>query len=258
MKRVEPRAFIIAETKLTGELNDYIQYIGSPDWVPDQVSDGEILIEAAGRLCYRSWEAYNPEKPDATNPNVSRVRKGNYNYVGNLLAQEHGSVLEHCVVSVLFANVSRVFTHELVRHRLASYSQESLRYVRLNSLSVWFPEAFRGGFEKAITELFNSLETIQNTLFSWFKINEEKDFKVKKVLTSAFRRLAPIGLATNIIMTANLRTWRHVLTKRTAGGAEEEMQLVMRPIFYRLQEKYPSVFQDAVVKEDGSIEMRSV
>ena len=84
-ERIKPSCYIIAQTALT-DVESYLISIGSPDWRPDdQVSDSENLIEFAGRICYRSWEPHNESKPDATNPNVVRVRKGNAPYIGHVL-----------------------------------------------------------------------------------------------------------------------------------------------------------------------------
>jgi thymidylate synthase (FAD) len=76
-------------------------------------------------MCYRSWEP-------GLNPNVSRVRTDSAQYLGNVVRSQHGSVLEHANFTFVLHNVSRVLTHELIRHRAGSaFSQESLRYVRL-------------------------------------------------------------------------------------------------------------------------------
>jgi len=127
MREVElPQVYMVAVTRLHGDgLQRYLEDIGSPDWQPDpEVSDGENLIEVAGRMCYRSWQPYDPEKPIATNPNLTMVREGNREYIGNVLNHKHGSILEHVDVSFIFKDVSRVLTHELVRHRAGmGYSQ---------------------------------------------------------------------------------------------------------------------------------------
>jgi len=114
-----PKVYLIAKTSLCGNgLSEYLSDIGNPNWSPDKkVSDGENLIEAAGRMCYRSWQKYDPNKPEATNPNVTKVREGNKSYIGNVLKSGHGSILEHVSLTVIMRNVSRIVTHEMVRHR---------------------------------------------------------------------------------------------------------------------------------------------
>ncbi len=249
MRIVEPKVYLVARTTLQPNgLEAYLRDVGNPEWQPDpQVSDAENLLEAAGRICYRSWQAYDPEKPRATNPNVSRVRQGNRAYLANILSSGHGSVLEHASASFLLAGVSRVLTHELVRHRAGmAYSQESLRYVRLEELDFWLPGAVRDKPEarELFTEVVDYLEGVQRKLAELFGIQNERRFGIKKALTSMFRRLAPIGLATNILVTGNLRAWRHVIAMRTAPAAEEEIRLVMGQVARILKREFPNVFQD--------------
>ncbi|MDT8391486.1 MAG: FAD-dependent thymidylate synthase [Lentisphaeria bacterium] len=244
-----PNVYLIGKTTLCEEgLNAYLADIGSPDWAPDpEVSGAENLIEAAGRMCYRSWQPYDPEKPEASNPNVGRVRKGNKHYIGNVLAHAHGSILEHANLTFIIRGVSRVVTHELVRHRAGmAYSQESLRYVRLDDLSVWLPEALKGN--QAAVDKFKDviamLETVQSDMADIFDIENIKAFGPKKELTSMFRRLAPIGLGTSIVVTGNLRAWRHVIAIRTSVHAEEEIRIVLDQIARICQREFPNAFQD--------------
>ncbi|MBT3378102.1 MAG: FAD-dependent thymidylate synthase [Lentisphaerae bacterium] len=244
-----PAVYLVAKTSLVHDgLNAYLRDIGSPDWTPDAaVSDGENLIEAAGRMCYRSWQAYDPEKPEATNPNVRRVREGNEAYIGNVLRQAHGSILEHVNLTFIFRGVSRVVTHELVRHRVGmAYSQESLRYVRLDDLPFWLPEAARDddAVERKFRDVVAFLESVQTDLGTLFGIEDLKDFTTKKHLTSMFRRLAPMGIGTTIMVTGNLRSWRHIIAIRTAGAAEEEIRIVGSQVAAICKREYPHAFQD--------------
>jgi thymidylate synthase (FAD) len=77
-------------------------------------------------------------------------------------------------------------------------------------------------------------------------------FHVKKEVTSALRRLAPMGLSTDIVWTANARTLRHVIEMRTAEGAEEELRLVFDLVAQAMQVEAPGVFQDFTRHEDGA------
>ncbi|MCF8036715.1 MAG: FAD-dependent thymidylate synthase [Desulfobacteraceae bacterium] len=250
MREIEsPRVYLVAKTMLVPEgLNAYLQDIGSPDWQIDpSVSDGENLVEAAGRMCYRSWQPYDPEKPEASNPNVTNVRRGNARYIANVLKSGHGSVLEHVNATFICRNVSRVFTHELVRHRAGmAYSQESLRYVRLDDLPVWIPDSARENpqAEQKFREVIDFLENAQKELSEIFGIGEIGEFSRKKMLTSMFRRLAPIGIGTTIMVTGNLRAWRHIIAMRTSEHAEEEIRLVGAQIAEICKKEFPNVFQD--------------
>src|SRR5204862_6665096 len=82
--------------------------------------------------------------------------------------------------------------------------------------------------------------------------SEGLPFHVKKEITSAMRRLAPIGLSTDIIWTANVRTLRHVIEMRTAEGAEEELRLIFDQVARIAQSEVPDLFQDFERDDDGS------
>lgn len=206
----------------------------------EEGSGGEALVALMGRMCYRSFAP-------GLNPNVSRTRTGLGTYLGHIFESGHGSVLEHMNVSVIFHNVSRVFTHELVRHRAGcAMSQESLRFVRLDDLGLWLPPEIEQDPElvSLFEKTFENLEQLQVELAKKTKIDEVKNFDLKKKLTSAFRRIAPDGLATSIGFTANARAWRHILAMRGAAGAEAEMRCVMFDLAKQFYTRYPHMFSD--------------
>jgi thymidylate synthase (FAD) len=228
----------------------YLEAVGGTSWLERRVSDegpgAQLLVEFSGRVCYRSWEP-------GLNPNVTRIREDQHEYLGNLLSSLHGSVLEHANYTFAFHNVSRVFTHELVRHRAGSaFSQESLRYVRLTDIGFRVPPALEP-IREQVLNLVEQLEEFQVTAAETLGLDEEGvPFAVKKEVTSALRRLAPIGLSTEIIWTANVRTLRHVIEMRTAPGAEEELRLVFDKVAHMMKAEAPSLFQDFERREDGS------
>lgn len=238
---IEPKVFLVGETRVVEEgLQAYLDHIGVSDWATDAPSDAERLCEVMGRLCYRSFEP-------GLNPNVTRVRQGSAKYLENILAVGHGSVLEHAMLNFIFADVSRVVTHELVRHRAGTaISQESLRFVRLQELSAYVPMHIRENEEgmTVFVRTFEQLEELQRTLAEMYGIDDEKQFDVKKKLTSAFRRMAPIGLATTIGWSCNIRALRHVIELRTEPHAEEEIRLLFARVFEAVQGRYPNVFGD--------------
>ena len=255
MRAVEPQVFLIAKTSDL-EMDSYLESIGSPEWEPsNDVSAAENLVEGAGRMCYRSWEPFNSSKPDATNPNVTRVRKGNHAYLEHILSTHHCSVLEHASMTFILKDVSRVVTHELVRHRAGcAYSQESLRYVRLTDIKASIPECFKGNAEALA--LFGGtiehLEYVQSRLAEIYKDDlASSDFGRKKELTSAFRRLAPLGLATSITFTANIRALRHIIDMRTSLGAEAEIRTVFKMVAEICKREYPNFFCDMTINPDG-------
>jgi len=144
-------------------------------------------------------------------------------------------------------------THELVRHRPGTaVSQESLRYVRLDELSFWFPEWARGDAElmKRATALLTELEQFQQWMASHFGLDDD-DTKMheKKAKTSFMRRFAPEGLATGLVWTANIRTLRHTIEARTDQGAEEEIRLVFGKIGELMKAEAPALFGDYTVTD---------
>jgi thymidylate synthase (FAD) len=211
-----------------------------------RVNHGELLLEFGGRTCYRSWEP-------GLNPNVSKIRTDRREYFANILRSGHGSVLEHANYSFVIRNCSRVFTHELVRHRAGSaFSQESLRYVRLTDIGFRVPPALEPVREQVLS-IVEQLEEFQVSAAAELGIDQEGvPFHVKKEVTSALRRLAPIGLSTDIVWTANVRTLRHVIEMRTAEGAEEELRLVFDKIARVMQAEAPNLFQDFARQDDGT------
>lgn len=246
MQQVEPQVYLIGETKLIStdgsfaDLPKYLEEVGAPDWTSNGPTDGEQLSEFYGRQCYRSF------KP-LLNPNVTRVRKDNAKYLGHIFKVGHGSITEHVQLNFVFHNVSRVFTHELVRHRVGvAISQESLRYVRLQNLKAWIPPCFEADpvLKAKFIETFEYLEKVQLELGDYLKLDEMKNFGKKKEFTSAMRRLAPIGLATSIGWSANIRTLRHVIEMRTDPAAEVEIRLVFDEVAKILQNRYPNFFRD--------------
>jgi thymidylate synthase (FAD) len=103
-----------------------------------------------------------------------------------------------------------------------------------------------------VLSLVEQLEEFQNTAADALGLDDEGvPFHVKKEITSALRRLAPTGLSTDIIWTANVRTLRHVIEMRTAEGAEEELRLVFDKVAQIMREEAPELFQDFTRHEDG-------
>jgi thymidylate synthase (FAD) len=249
-----PSVFLIARPSLDVEgMRGYLGDVGGESWLTRRLDEasadpnaGELLVEFAGRACYRSWEP-------GLNPNVSKVRTDQREYFANILRSAHGSVLEHANYSFALRNVSRTFTHELVRHRAGSaFSQESLRYVRLADIGFRVAPALEPVRERVLA-LVEQLEEFQISAARELGIDEEGvPFHVKKEVTSALRRVAPIGLSTDIIWTANVRTLRHVIEMRTADGAEEELRLVFDKVASIAVAEAPGLFQDFERQADGS------
>ena len=248
IRETRPHIHLVSRPSVDRDaLRAYLASVGGVGWLErrsvESGTDAELLIEFAGRACYRSWEP-------GLNPNVSRIRRDQGEYFENLLRSGHGSVLEHACFTFVFHDVSRVFTHELVRHRAGSaFSQESLRYVRLTDIGFRVAPALEP-LRRDVVELVERLETFQKEAAESL-LDDEMPFAVKKEVTSALRRLAPLGLSTDIVWTANVRTLRHVIAQRTESGAEEEMRLVFDRVAELAVAEAPDLFQDFSRGEDG-------
>ncbi len=264
MKIVEPKLFLVASTKLSEGMTNYLREIGAidkpgkSDWTTNAPSDGDELVEIAGRLCYRAFFPWDEEREECSNENVSKIRESNSDYVKNILKSGHGSVLEHINISIMMLNVSRVVTHEIVRHRAGcAFSQESMRYVRLTNMKIWLPHSIKEN--KDLVDLFldtvTFLEGVQSRLVELTGINKLKDFGLKKHLTSMMRRLSPAGLATSILVTANVRSWRHILAMRGSPAAEEEMSVIIPQLLELLKTECPNAFADCRLTKENFIEM---
>lgn len=248
-----PEVFLIQKPSVEwSEIKRYLTKVGTRQEVDamewyDRVQsdkaipDGEAIIEFSGRACYRSWV------PGA-NVNVTKVREDSEVYLGNILSSGHGSVLEHANYTFIFDDVSRVFTHEMVRHRAGvAVSQESLRFVRLDDIPFWFPRWVYEDPEllsKSI-EILDILERHQEWMGEHFGLDEDGvNFSEKKHKTSFMRRFAPEGVATGIVCTINVRALRHIIHMRTGLGAEEEIRLVFDSVAKLMKKEVPNLMQD--------------
>jgi thymidylate synthase (FAD) len=268
-----PKVFLIARPSVDlAGMRAYLEELGGESWLDERIGDqgdpidagsgtgerdaaatpadgipaAELLVEFAGRVCYRSWRP-------GLNPNVIRVRGDRAAYFANILSSGHGSVLEHAGWTFALRDVSRVFTHELIRHRAGSaFSQESLRYVRLADIGFRVPPALES-LRGRVLDVVEQLEELQGSAAEALGLDGEGvPFSVKKEVTSALRRLAPIGLSTDILWTANARTLRHVIELRTAPGAEEEMRLVFDRVARLARAEAPLLFADFERRDDGA------
>ncbi len=181
-------------------------------------SDSERLIEYAGRLCWDTAEKLG------TNPN--RIQE--WINVG------HESVIEHASAT-FYIRASRVFTHELVRHRLASYSQRSQRYV-IESIPKYIepPEIQISG--RKVDKIFK--EAMKN---AWSAYDQLLGLGVPKEIA---RYVLPNACETQVVMTMNFRELRHFIKLRTSGRALPEMRAVAGEIRKIMKKEAPKVFAD--------------
>lgn len=262
MKIITPKVHIIGETQVNEEgMTSLLSAIGLEpgEFETDAASGAERIIEVAGRLCYKS---FTPR----LNPNLTRVRRGNKPYIRNILQSGHGSVIEHGTVNLAITGCTPVLTHELVRHRAGvSPSQVSGRYCRISEIGFYWPDAFDRAMaaeafgpevvaqiEHEGRNLVQRMETFQGRLAALTGIDRMADFTVKKALTSAFRRFAPYGLETAVIITANHRALRHMIAMRNSTHAEEEIRKTFFALGHDLKARFPAIYQDMEIDHEAT------
>lgn len=196
-----------------------VEIMGAPD-------GKEILrhIETCGRVCYQSEGKKTEDSADA--------------FVRMLIRRGHESVLEHASLSVRFI-VDRGVSHEIVRHRLASYSQESTRYCRYGDKITVISPCYIKEDSREWWMWWRSCIKAQITYNTMLE---------KGMTPQEARAVLPHSLKTELIMTANLREWRLFLRLRTAKAAHPQMREVAIPLLHKMQALLPAVFDD--IKEE--------
>lgn len=185
--------------------------------------DTLIRLERYARVCYKS-EAKSSSEP-------ARFLKG-------LLQKGHESVFEHEKCTVLFT-VDRGVSHELVRHRIGSYSQESTRYCNYHKA--------RFGHEIAVIEPFFLVGT--NGYSIWRDACQKSEDAYMKLTGLGFspqeaRSVLPNSLKTEIVVTYNLREWRHFFNLRCSPEAHPQMRQVAIPLLLTFRNWLGPVFED--------------
>lgn len=199
-------------------------------------------IERAGRTCYKSED---------------RITEGSAEkFCKMILGRQHESVIEHESLSVKFV-VDRGVSHELVRHRLCAFSQESTRYCNYKGgvtfvIPPWvdLPE---GKYpDETIVALAGDLSR-PKAMVVWLTAIKQADIHYNTLLESGWtpqqaRSVLPNSLKTEIVCTANLREWRHIFKLRCSTAAHPQMREVMIPLLLDLAHQIPGIFDDILLK----------
>lgn len=197
-------------------------------WLDGKIPDGAAIlrrIATAGRVCYQS----EPNTSDAF-------------FVSKLIHRGHESVLEHAILSVRII-CDRGVSHELVRHRIASYSQESTRYCNYskdkfgNELTFIRPPwvDLRDPDDWASVRWCNAMESASEAYFDL--LNDEWT-------PEQARSVLPNSLKTEIVVTMNLREWRHFFRLRCAPAAHPQMRQIANMMLNGFRETVPVIFDD--------------
>ena len=222
------------------------------------------MIEIAGRTCYKSEDkigctlatdecsyesAYfhadgRCAQSDCDNHSSNR-------FVKMLIKRGHHAMLEHGGATVKFVT-NRGVTHELVRHRLCAFGQESTRYVNYGGddiqfiLPSWMPKEAVG---KAMDEIADILQPVE---YAWAEACAFAEGAYKELLEHGWqpqeaREVMPNSLKTEIVVTANWREWRHIMALHalgTTGKPHPQMQALMLPLLSEFKELVPPMYRD--------------
>lgn len=203
-----------------------------------QISDGGIKelqhIEKIGRVCYKS--------EDRITEDGSSAKK----FVKMLIQRMHEAMIEHSSLSVKFT-VDRGVSHELVRHRLASFAQESTRYcnyskdkfdnqITVIDLASGFVYDLSKQNDKAKYDMWiAAMESAERAYFHMLELG---------ATPQEARSVLPNSTKTEITITANYREWRNFFKLRTADDVHPQMREVTIPLLKELKEKIPVIFDD--------------
>jgi thymidylate synthase (FAD) len=209
------------------------QVMEAHDWRPDYdtKSTAEDLLEAAGRVSYASWSRPNPGT--ATNAT----------YLANLIRQNHSSIFEHVTATFWVREVSRNMLLELERHRHASFSVRSQRYVDERDAE------FALGKDATRAEMELYAEVMGAASEAYVRILEIREARgeSKKQRHQAARGVLPGATHTEFFVTANLRAWRYIIALRATEHADPEIREFAATVADLLYEKFPNAFQDLQV-----------
>ena len=196
------------------------------------ISEGGIKelqqIERVARVCYKSEDKITQDGESAKK------------LVGFLVKQEHEAMLEHSQLSVLFT-CDRGVANELVRHRIASFAQESTRYCNYSKekfggeLSFVMPSYIQEGTQ----EMLAWADACQGAEDAYLYMVDDRKMRPEQA-----RCVLPLCLKTEIVVTTNYREWRNIFKLRTPVAAHPQMRELMCPLLKEVQKKIPVVFDD--------------
>lgn len=230
---------------VTGAVNQYLEHTGQT-WENWGGTAADVVSEFSGRVCYQSFD--NP-RPGGSPAYFDRIKQ-----------ERHGSILEHANFTFIITGVSRNLTHELVRHRAGfGFSQLSQRYVAADKTKFVPPYEFWES-EEWFREWAITCRIARNT---YIRLVEKMEVSPKwpnltktdrrKHIRQAARCVLPGSAETHIVVTANLRAWRHFLDQRGSPGADQEIRMLAIEIATILKDVAPQIMSDVkhVETDDG-------
>lgn len=193
-------------------------------------------IERIGRVCYKSEDKITEGSAET--------------FIRSLIARGHESVIEHCSITAL-VTCDRGVSHEIVRHRIASYSQESTRYCNYADGKFAGQVTFIDPLTGYGWDTDNEADAKKYGI--WLKAMDAMEWAYKQLIKvgatpQEARSVLPNSLKTELVMTMNLREWRHFIRLRDSKRAHPQMQEVAHMIAAEFAERYPVFFEDLEVQ----------
>jgi len=197
--------------------------------------EGERLISSAAKLCYSPVGVEEIEE-DLTEEKVEK-------FLSRLVSMGHESPIEHISFTFAAEGVSRSLTHQLVRHRLASYSQQSQRYVREDQFDYIIPKEIEE-LDEAREIYIEKMKKDQETYDKLVQLLMENGRDEKQAIEDA-RYVLPNGAETKIVLTMNARSLLHFFRLRTCERAQREIRDLAIEMLRQVKEVYPIIFKNA-------------
>jgi thymidylate synthase (FAD) len=253
---------IITEPKVT--LVSFPSYTPHPVYqLPPHEQAGENIIAMAGKVCYDSYGL-----------DGNAVER----HIKTLVDSGHHSVLEHVHVGLFIEGISRGCSHEIVRHRMFNYSQRSTRYTAEDDAAIvldpYYADIYLRSNEPGYPVVAREVELLKTFLYGcegglaayrrsvellsgWSEDSREqqgiplnpRDYR--KWCRGKARQLLPHAAETRMVMTGNLRAWRHFLVMRSSRHAEAEIRRLAAAVWAIIRPLAPSVFADMIAEDVG-------
>lgn len=192
----------------------------------------EKIIEQCGRTCYQSQDKITEESSER--------------FIKMIIKNGHESVLEHGYATFKISGISRACSHQLVRHRLAVFSQQSQRYCKLDEdeqFDYVTPESIMTGFNlkdgSKKEEVYREYHSIMDDIQRWY--NDAVSVGIKP---EDARFILPNACCTEIVMSCNMREWRHIFKERLSNAAQWEIRDMCKEILIQLKQHAPNIFYD--------------
>ncbi|MCK4835780.1 MAG: FAD-dependent thymidylate synthase [Candidatus Aminicenantes bacterium] len=189
----------------------------------------EKLIENAGRTAYLSFH--------------KEIKTSGKDFLKMLINKDHISVLEHAQATFRVKGGSRSFTHQMVRHRLCSFTQQSQRYVDESRFGYIVPDSIKKNSQAQ--NLFRSFMSRAKKVYG-----ELQEMGIKN---EDARFILPNAVESEIVITANFREWRHIFELRGGTEAQWEIRTIIIKILKILKKKAPAIFEDFIIDEEQQV-----